>query len=172
MTNGSRVPEHRGWRRGPGGGSERVRRDPHPRGVGVRRHPASRFRTSVDEGPEEIRADNGPDADARCRYGLARQIFDDVATREPFVESLAFPAWDRGRDHVPVRQGWPGSSPRPRTARPRPGPDRIRNHVRTFTLSVCASRIFGDLEGTSAARANPWGVGEQPCRTECRPRLN
>ena len=67
----------------------------HPlRGVleNGRKVTAALFRTLMDEELEKIRADLGLDASGRGQYALAREIFDHVATREPFVEFLTLPA--------------------------------------------------------------------------------
>jgi malate synthase len=69
----------------------------HPRGVLENGHKvtAELFRTLMDEELEKIRADIGPDAYVRGQFALAREIFDHVATREPFVEFLTLPAYVR-----------------------------------------------------------------------------
>jgi malate synthase len=69
----------------------------HPRGVleNGRKVTADLFRTLMDEELEKIQANIGPDAYARGQYALAREVFDNVATREPFVEFLTLPAYER-----------------------------------------------------------------------------
>jgi malate synthase len=58
---------------------------------------AELFDRVLGEELDKIRADIGPDAFARGKYPLARTVFADVATREPFVEFLTLPAYE----HLP-----------------------------------------------------------------------
>jgi malate synthase len=71
----------------------------HPGGVldDGRKVTAELFRRVLGEELDKIRADVGPAAFDQGRFPLARQVFDDVATREPFVEFLTLPAYD----HLP-----------------------------------------------------------------------
>jgi malate synthase len=68
----------------------------HPRGVleDGRKVTAELFRQVVDEELAKIRADVGAEAFGRGKFDLAREVFIDVATREPFVEFLTLPAYE------------------------------------------------------------------------------
>jgi malate synthase len=55
---------------------------------------AELFRRVLTEELDKIRADVGPEAFDRGKFPLARQVFDDVATSEPFIEFLTLPAYD------------------------------------------------------------------------------
>jgi malate synthase len=71
----------------------------HPGGVldDGRKVTKELFRRVLAEELDRIRADVGTDAFARGKYALAREVFDDVATRDDFVEFLTLPAYD----HLP-----------------------------------------------------------------------
>jgi malate synthase len=68
----------------------------HPTGVleDGRKVTAELFRRVLAEELDKIRADVGPDVFARGKYALAREIFDDVSTRDDFVEFLTLPAYE------------------------------------------------------------------------------
>ena len=55
---------------------------------------AELFRRVLAEELDRIRADVGPTAFDQGKFPLARQVFDDVATREPLVEFLTLPAYE------------------------------------------------------------------------------
>jgi malate synthase len=69
----------------------------HPRGVldDGRKVTRELFRSVMTEELEKIRADLGPEAYANGRFDLARVVFDQVATAEPFVEFLTLPAYEQ-----------------------------------------------------------------------------
>ena len=69
----------------------------HPRGVldDGRKVTAELFRAVMAEELEKIRADLGPEAFATGRFDLARDVFDRVATGEPFAEFLTLPAYEQ-----------------------------------------------------------------------------
>jgi malate synthase len=69
----------------------------HPRGVldDGRKVTAELFRSVMAEELEKIRADLGPGAYTSGRFDLAREVFDRVATAEPFVEFLTLPAYEQ-----------------------------------------------------------------------------
>jgi malate synthase len=71
----------------------------HPTGVleDGRKVTAELFRRVLGEELDKIRADVGAEAFDRGQYPLAREVFDDVATREEFVEFLTLPAYE----HLP-----------------------------------------------------------------------
>src|SRR5947209_6793864 len=68
----------------------------HPGGVleDGRRVTPELFRRVLAEELDRIRAEVGPDAFARGKYDLAREVFDDVATRDDLVEFLTLPAYE------------------------------------------------------------------------------
>jgi malate synthase len=68
----------------------------HPAGVlqDGRKVTAALFHAVLDEELARIRADIGPDAYDQGQFGLARRVFDEVATREPLVEFLTLPAYE------------------------------------------------------------------------------
>jgi malate synthase len=69
----------------------------HPRGVldDGRKVTADLFRQTLGEELDRIRADLGAQAFDRGKFAQAREIFDDMATREPLVDFLTLPAYDR-----------------------------------------------------------------------------
>jgi malate synthase len=69
----------------------------HPRGVleDGRKVTAALFRQVLGEELEKIRADLGPQVFDRGKFPEAREVFDDVATREPLVDFLTLPAYER-----------------------------------------------------------------------------
>jgi malate synthase len=71
----------------------------HPRGAleDGRKVTAELFRRVLGEELDRIRADVGAETFARGKYDLARQVFDDVATRDEFIEFLTLPAYE----HLP-----------------------------------------------------------------------
>jgi malate synthase len=71
----------------------------HPRGVldDGRKVTVELFRRVLAEELDRIRNDIGAGPFDQGRYPLARQVFEDVATREPFVEFLTLPAYE----HLP-----------------------------------------------------------------------
>jgi malate synthase len=58
---------------------------------------AALFRRVLAEELDRIRADIGPGAFERGRFPLAREVFDAVATGEPFADFLTLPAYE----HLP-----------------------------------------------------------------------
>jgi malate synthase len=68
----------------------------HPGGVleDGRKVTADLFRQVLGEELDRIRADVGAEVFAGGKYALAREVFDDVATREEFVEFLTLPAYE------------------------------------------------------------------------------
>jgi malate synthase len=58
---------------------------------------AELFRRVLGEELDRIRADVGTEAFAQGKFALARTIFDDLATRDDFVEFLTLPAYE----HLP-----------------------------------------------------------------------
>jgi malate synthase len=68
----------------------------HPGGVldDGRKVTRELFRRVLAEELDRIGADVGQDAFAQGKYALAREVFDDVATRDDFVEFLTLPAYD------------------------------------------------------------------------------
>ncbi len=69
----------------------------HPRGVldDGRKVTTALFRQVLGEELDKIRADLGTEAFAQGKFPLAREVFEDVATREPLVDFLTLPAYDR-----------------------------------------------------------------------------
>jgi len=68
----------------------------HPGGVleDGRKVTAALFRRVLDEELDRIRADLGPAVFDQGKFSLAREIFDDVSTRDDFVEFLTLPAYE------------------------------------------------------------------------------
>jgi malate synthase len=68
----------------------------HPGGVldEGRKVTVELFRRVLAEELDTIRADVGEDAFAQGQYALAQEVFDDVATRDDFVEFLTLPAYE------------------------------------------------------------------------------
>jgi malate synthase len=69
----------------------------HPRGMldDGRTVTALLFRSLMDQELAKIRADLGQQAYGNGRFDLAREVFDRVATAEPFVDFLTIPAYDQ-----------------------------------------------------------------------------
>jgi malate synthase len=72
-------------------------RHPHSVLEDGRKVTAALFRRVMDEELAKIRDDVRPEAYARGKYPLAREVFEEVATREPFVEFLTLSAYE----HLP-----------------------------------------------------------------------
>lgn len=68
----------------------------HPRGVleDGRKVTSALFRKVLAEDLDKIRADLGAEAFAEGKFPRAREVFEDVATREPLVDFLTLPADD------------------------------------------------------------------------------
>ncbi|MBI1914148.1 MAG: malate synthase A [Planctomycetes bacterium] len=69
----------------------------HPGGVlqDGRKVTAELFRRTTDEELNKVRADLGAEAFDRGQFPAAREIFDDLVTRDDFVEFLTLPAYER-----------------------------------------------------------------------------
>jgi malate synthase len=68
----------------------------HPGGVleDGRKVTADLFRVMMEEELGKIRADVGSEVFDQGQFGLARQVFEAMATREPLVEFLTLPAYE------------------------------------------------------------------------------